>query len=228
VGIDGAGRIVGQYNTPTIPTSHGFFYNGSTYATLDDPLGNSTSPYGINDSDQIVGIFETGSIYNGIYNGFIDTGGTYTTLNDPLGIGGTYVRGINDKGQVVGYYYDSTITNILDATHRYSFVYSGGAYTTLSDPLGLHPAAFDINDTGQIVGTYVGKGSSGGAYVYLGFLYSAGSYTTLEDPLGVDGTMAYGVNDAGQIVGQFIDGAGVYHGFFIAAEPTPPSMIPWG
>jgi uncharacterized membrane protein len=99
---------VGQYNGPT----HGFFYNGSTYATLDDPLGvNATSPYGINDSDQIVGFFETGSIYNRIDNGFIDTGGTYTTLNDPLGIGGTYVRGINDKGQVVGYYYDSTITS---------------------------------------------------------------------------------------------------------------------
>ena len=29
---------------------------------------------------------------------------TYTTLNDPLATAGTFAQGINDAGQIVGYY----------------------------------------------------------------------------------------------------------------------------
>ena len=32
----------------------------------------------------------------------------YTTLDDPLGTNGTIARGINDAGQIVGYYLDSS------------------------------------------------------------------------------------------------------------------------
>ena len=73
---------------------------------------------------------------------------TYTTLNDPLGTKGTDALGINNKGQIVGVYYDSS-----DIPH--GFLYSHGHYKTLNDPLGTEGTeAFGINNKGQIVGDY--------------------------------------------------------------------------
>jgi len=60
----------------------------------------------------------------------------------------------------------------IDANnHNHGFLYSGGVYTTLADPLAAGTGAFGINDSGQVVGTYVdGKG------IQHGFLYSGGTY----------------------------------------------------
>ncbi len=52
---------------------------------------------------------------------------------------------INNVGQIVGYFYDGNIWA--------SFLYSGGACTTFSDPLGSNTLAYGINDEGQIVGS---------------------------------------------------------------------------
>ena len=40
-------------------------------------------------------------------------------MNDPSGANGTYANGINDSGQIVGYYYDSNYD-------VHGFVESGG------------------------------------------------------------------------------------------------------
>jgi hypothetical protein len=40
-------------------------------------------------------------------HGFVLSRGQYTTLDDPDGIGATYAEGINDSGQVAGFYFDS-------------------------------------------------------------------------------------------------------------------------
>jgi|SRR5271157_237753 len=52
---------------------------------------------------------------------------TYTTLDYPLAQNITEATGINAAGQIVGYYYSSGTAN--------GFLYSGGKYTTLDDPL---------------------------------------------------------------------------------------------
>jgi probable HAF family extracellular repeat protein len=133
-------------------------------------------------------------------------GGTYTTLDGPLATGAV-ANGINNAGQIVGYYQDSS------SFKTRGFLYSGGIYTTLDDPLatmGTFPQG--INDAGQIVGYY--KDSS---FKNHGFLYSGGIYTTLDAPFasqGFDqGTQAYDINDAGQIVGYYRDSQMQYHGF---------------
>jgi probable HAF family extracellular repeat protein len=74
--------------------------------------------------------------------------GSYATLNDPLGVDGTFATGINDKGQIVGYYFDNR-------HNEHGFLYSGGVYTTIDDPLGSGTYATGINDEGQIVGYYI-------------------------------------------------------------------------
>ena len=54
---------------------------------------------------------------------------------------------INDLGQIVGYY--------DDASGHHGFLYSGGIYTTIDDPLATGgTVATSINDLGQIVGYY--------------------------------------------------------------------------
>lgn len=174
-----------------------------TYTTLDDPLGvgpYGTVFYGINDAGQIVGDYWDGSVAHG----FLYSGGTYTTLSDPLGTT-TYAFGVNNLGQVVGKYFDGSGAHI--------FIYSSGTYTTLKDPYGaggsLGSNGLGINDSDQIVGSYIDIGG-----VRHGFLYNNGSYTTLDDPLaGATGTEANGINDAGQIVGEYWDSNNVLHGF---------------
>src|SRR6266568_1719230 len=94
---------------------------------------------------------------------------TYTTIDDPSGTYVTAAYGINDAGQIVGYYQGIDI---------HSFLYSGGTYTNIDDPDGPN-TAHGINSAGQIVGYYLD--SSGHPQ---GFLYNGGTYTNIGDPLG--------------------------------------------
>ena len=63
-----------------------------------------------------------------------------------MATGGTIAAGINDKGQIVGSYNNST--------GAHGFLYDHGVYTTLDDPLGTLTGAVGISDEGQIVGAY--------------------------------------------------------------------------
>ncbi len=120
---------------------------------------------------------------------------------------GTFARGVNDTSQAVGYYFDSS-------NKAHGFLYNGGSYTTLDDPLGVNGTfAQGISDAGEIVGVYVDSNNK-----THGFLYSSHTYTTIDDPLGVNGTTAFGVNDLGEIVGQYVDGGGIVHGFLAEAS----------
>jgi hypothetical protein len=69
--------------------------------------------------------------------------GTYTTIDDGLGLpgfgSGTFTQGINDVGQVVGYYIGiDNPTNPTFPSGAYGFLYSGGTFTTLNDGDGQH------------------------------------------------------------------------------------------
>src|SRR5262249_34723762 len=133
---------------------------------------------------------------------------TYTTLDDPSSTQDTYAYGINDTGQIVGYYYIGTTAS----TH--GFLRNGSTYTPLDDSLAVGSAggtlAFGINASGQIVGQYADLSGT------HGFLYSGGAYTTLNDPSANNFTRAYGINASGQIVGQYRDASAVVHGFLLS------------
>ena len=96
------------------------------------------------------------------------------------------------------------------------FSYPGARYTR----------ALDINDAGQIVGSYEDAGLRSHA-----FLYENGSFTTIDYP-GAYGTYATGINNAGQIVGwanmnpayqSFLYEAGSF-----TAVAFPAYTIPYG
>ena len=110
----------------------------------------------------------------------------------------------------------SAFTTAGDGQH--GFLYSGGTYTTLDDPLGVDTHAYGINDAAQIVGSYFD--GSGGSH---SFLLSGGSYTTLDDPLATQYISAYGINNTGQIVGSYEGSSSGSHGFL--ATPVIGSRI---
>ena len=149
--------------------------------------------------------------------------------------------GINDAGQIVGDYRDSS-----DGIH--GFLYSGGAFTTIDVPGAQHLAS-GINDAGQIVGSYVAMHrpttasctSAGPSRRSTCRGPSSPRPTASTTPARSSGTsrataaastasctaagssrrstcrgpshLALGINDAGQIVGDYRDASGVGHGF---------------
>jgi probable HAF family extracellular repeat protein len=130
---------------------------------------------------------------------------TYQTLYGPFNMGKLVdAEGINDNGQIVGYY-------TLSGGGTHGFLYSSGTYTTLDVQQTGTTYPEGINNSGQIVGQYVD--SAGNSH---GFLYINGTFTSIDDPNAdpaTGGTWAKGINDSGEIVGGYYDANGNQHGF---------------
>ena len=133
---------------------------------------------------------------------------TFSTFDVPgSNLGTTYAGGINNAGQVTGYYRDGAVTR--------SFVDTGGVFTTFGVPNPLPPigstgtflAAYGINDAGQTVGIeYNGSASA------AGFLDTGGTLSGVNVP-GALQTTPQGINNAGQIVGSYLATGFIGHGF---------------
>jgi hypothetical protein len=113
-GINDLGVISGFY-VDAAGNTHGFIDNGGVFTSLDDPNGNgtNTSFFGLNNTGQVVGSFTNANGSNGlVYNTVTNT---WQTVDDPnqsfaaaFGtITGTTLNGINDAGDLVGFYADA-------------------------------------------------------------------------------------------------------------------------
>ena len=101
-------KLVGGYLTGRRGQGdgHGFIYDGTTWTTLIDMTGaTSTVIHGIS-GDNLVGQYRDDS---GVPHGFLHNGGIWTTIDKP-GAGETYVTGI-DGSNIVGWYTDATGTH---------------------------------------------------------------------------------------------------------------------
>jgi uncharacterized membrane protein len=165
-GINDVGEIVGNYGD--LNGQHGFLYAAGDFTALDMPGADTgtTTVLGINNSGQIVGIYEDHppqSAGGPRAHGFLYLDGVFTTLDVPFaGAVNTSPTGINDRGQIVGTYYNT----LEDRTHM--FLYDTGVFTTFDVPGVATATPFDINNRGQIVGFY--GDSSGGTHGFLATL----------------------------------------------------------
>lgn len=140
------------------------------------------------------------------FYGFLKSGDTYTSLNNPGAIY-TLAFGINDAGNVVGYYCESSYSNCN------GFLKTGDTYTSFDYPGEHNTYAYDINDAGMVVG-----GSGSGANTF-GFLMSGDTYNKIIYPgTNIRYTTARGINDAGAVVGSYFD----------VAEPTTMLLLGLG
>jgi len=135
---------------------------------------------------------------------------TFTTIVNPLGGGsppvgegvfGPTASGINNAGQIVGTYYNTSGHGYLD---------NGGVFTSIDDPFATNGTqANGLNNVGETVGEYI-EGGSGGfglhGFVHVPFIRGNGGFITIDDPSSNQGfTEANEINDAGQVVGDYGD-----------------------
>ncbi len=139
---------------------------------------------------------------------------TFSNVDDPNG--NSVASGINDVGQIVGQYSDSS-----GAT--YGFLYSGGTYTPLDAPLGMYTSAWGINDAGDVAGQYIDNNNNlfGFLYGYIVSPVQSSPYITFT--LGANGSELFGVSDGPGLVGQYKDSNNTSHTIILgyALNPTP-------
>ncbi len=108
----------------------------------------------------------------------------------------TFGRGMNNLGHVVGYHRDCGFLAASDD----AFVWTPeSGLVTLSFPAGtIRKRAFDINDSGAIVGTFDLSGDGLGD---LGFLYEGGAWVAMHPPGAGLFSGSPALNNVGQVVG---------------------------
>jgi uncharacterized membrane protein len=140
-------------------------------------------------------------------HGFVRDARGYRTVDAP-GASSTAALGRNNRGQVVGSYLDKR-----DRFH--GFVQRGQHVEDIDVPGAQGTVASKINDDGQIVGYYTNRHATPSAQFEHGFLYDPhgrGRVQRIEVP-DASATRPFGINNGGQIVGDYVDRAGVSHGF---------------
>jgi probable HAF family extracellular repeat protein len=108
-GINDAGAVVG-FSKATDGTFSSFLLASGHVTRFQFPGGSDTMAFGINAKDQIVGSYLDGS---DVMHGFLLNHPTgpkhpqWRSIDDPNGVGSTLVNGLNDAGDLVGFYTDS-------------------------------------------------------------------------------------------------------------------------
>jgi hypothetical protein len=107
--INNKGAVAGFFTTGGGATD-GFvkLHSGKVYKVAV-PGASATQLFGLNDHNWAVGTYTVGSGANATTFGFIDIigGRLITKISDPNGVGATVLNGINNEGDLVGFYTDS-------------------------------------------------------------------------------------------------------------------------
>lgn len=164
-GINAAGDVTGYYDTAH--KRHGFLLRrDGVFTTIDlegtqGPPPNGTFAQWINARGAIVGSF-----FNGSVHGFLMSDETVTQLDVPFPNAiNTNAPGLNDRGDVVGFYTDTVTRRVLafrrDPDGHYE---SFEAATTETPASATIPTG--INTPGDIVGQYTHAGVTRGFVLY--------------------------------------------------------------
>lgn len=202
-GINDRGDLIGSYLDDT--GFHAYLRRNGVFSTLE-PVNSSRSAGGfINAHGDAVGIYRTKDAPT-VRHGFLWRRGVFTTIDAPASFGTTQTiaNGINDRGDIVGAYYDG-------AGSRHGFLLRWGRYVKIDVPNAVETFAQGINDAGVVAGYYVD-----GSGKHHGFVLSRGIYRTIDaaSSSGVAvSTDINSINQEGEVAGSYDDSAGVTHGF---------------
>jgi hypothetical protein len=106
LGINSRGEYVGYWDPDYYGVVwHGYLYSKETYSTIDAPFADAvaTITTDVNEKGDIGGNFND---VNFKYYGFLKVGSEFTRFDYP-GAVSTGFEGINNAGQMVGWYYDA-------------------------------------------------------------------------------------------------------------------------
>ncbi len=147
-GINDLGQIVGGYcpNSTVCPAGafspafFGFLDDNGVFTSLLYPGALDTQANAINNTGQIVGIYD---INDTGPHSYLYADGLYTNIDYP-GSNYTVASAINNAGVVAGLYADQITIH--------GFTYSNGIFTSIDAPGGYATTVTGINDRGDIVG----------------------------------------------------------------------------
>jgi probable HAF family extracellular repeat protein len=134
----------------------------------------------------------------------------------PTGVFVSTATGINDLGQVVGFYQSQSLAT-------YGFLLSGNVFTPIVEGQ-LNEELWGINNAGQIVGNYEVFGIDRN----VPFLYSGGVATTLVPPASIASkyTTVFGLNNNGSFVGRYGDNISSSNGFYWSGSSATSIAFP--
>ncbi len=196
-GINTKGEIVG-YEFESRNVAAAFLRTAKGTITAIKGVGGFSEATAINGAGVVAGLVTTNSQSPGFVRA---RNGDITTFDAQGDVNGTFSQSINAKGEIVGYFSDSS-----GADH--SFLRAPGGAISVFDPPGAHVSeATGINAGGEITGFY----DVGG---FVGFVRSrAGEFQTIRAPGGSAGTFPHGINNQGAVTGYYLDAQYDQHGF---------------
>jgi Cu/Zn superoxide dismutase len=197
-GINNNGDIAGSYTDRTGATDAFLAVSHGRFRTLKFPGASATQAFGVNDHDEVVGAYTVGSGSTATMHGFTWMPGRgFATVDDPNGVGTTTVNGVNNAGDLVGFYVDSAgnTDGMLATPLRKTTVHlnllsmpqgtvkitsGGGQHLVEISMFGLTPGSshtvvlrnnpigtLTADATGQAAGTFTVGGIRGGSRVEI-------------------------------------------------------------
>ena len=147
---------------------------------------------------------------------FAQTSFVFTTIEAPGTFGNTYASGINNAGQVVGWFHDAT------GDHGFLRSVDGLTFITLDAPQGVGGTSLEgINDSGYSTGSFFNSTTNGRSFVASS---SGSDFVNFDVPNAPGPTYAHKINNYGKIVGHFFsadssgNGSPNVHGFLRNAD----------
>jgi hypothetical protein len=151
LGINNSDETVGYY-APTAAGTPGdvaYSQEGGAFTDINHllPTNFNSQAVGINSDStpEIVGFYQPDAGLTTSF-GFLDVGGVITTI-DPFGSTFTQALGVNDLGEIVGFYMDAD-------GDQHGYIDNGGVFTSFDAPDSASTTINGINDKGDIVGFY--------------------------------------------------------------------------
>jgi probable HAF family extracellular repeat protein len=150
--INNRGEIIGYYDDPGFAGEGAFLRDrDGTFTDIRYPGASYTFVHGINDHGRIVGTYlepgaspnPDGTVPRNTVHGFVWEDGRFTSF-DVRGSVYTQAFGINDRGDIVGGYYDAS-------GRQHGFLHHRGRDRTLDVPNGKGNIATGIDDHRRIV-----------------------------------------------------------------------------
>ncbi len=104
--INDRGDVAGFYNKTSKQVDAFLKLHSGRFITLAYPGAAMTQAFGVNDFDEVVGTYTTGTGNAAVTHGFTWRNGKYTSVN-VRGASSTAINGVNDEGDLVGFYTDA-------------------------------------------------------------------------------------------------------------------------
>jgi probable HAF family extracellular repeat protein len=196
IGINGQGpfKTSGFYITQSNQTI-GFTDVGGSFTSVAFPGTPFNQLLSQNNEGQAAGYFSTAANGSAPDHPYVydEIGNVFEEFFMPNSSGGAQATGINNSGDVCGFFIDSKQVN-----HGWLRVF--GHVSTLNYPDSTGTQALGLNNEGQVVGSYTDASGNSHGFVYN---YNTKVWQTVDDPNGVNSTIVNGINDKGQLVGFY-------------------------